>query len=219
MDPEKSPEPRFSTRLIVGAILGVTALIALAFFVGRASAPYERMPGTTSAEAGFARDMQTHHLQAVEMSMLVRDRSDNPEVELLAYDIATSQQQQAGQMFGWLNVWGVPQAAPEPSMTWMTRPALDGEAHGHGDGAHVPGDAMPGLASRAQIAKLGSLTGLDSERYYLELMIAHHQGGVYMAQALLDRSDHRVVSALARGIVTVQQSEIEYMQDLLRKRS
>jgi len=37
-----------------------------------------------SAEAGFARDMQVHHDQGVELAMIVRDRTDDPDVRLLA---------------------------------------------------------------------------------------------------------------------------------------
>ena len=46
---------------------------ALAFAVGRFSmfgaASAVAAPGTASAEAGFARDMQVHHAQAIEMAM------------------------------------------------------------------------------------------------------------------------------------------------------
>lgn len=218
------PHPaRLSTRLIVGLILGATILMAVSFAVGRFTLPATTAPSNRSAEAGFARDMQTHHLQAVEMSLLVRDLTDDEEIRLLAYDIATAQGQQAGQMFAWLNVWGLPQAAPEPSMTWMTRPALDGTAHQHGatatEPAHVPGEPMPGLATDEQMATLATLRGVEAEIYFLKLMIAHHQGGVEMAEAVLDRSTNRVVTSLARGMVTAQTSEIEYMQDLLAERT
>ncbi|HET9021623.1 MAG TPA: DUF305 domain-containing protein, partial [Ornithinibacter sp.] len=67
----------------------------------RSSAPAE-----FGADAGFARDMQTHHAQAVEMAFLIRDRSGDEELRTVAYDIITSQQQQAGQMYGWLVQWG-----------------------------------------------------------------------------------------------------------------
>ncbi|TQL48825.1 uncharacterized protein (DUF305 family) [Homoserinimonas aerilata] len=220
-------EPRrrswLSTRFVVAIILGATLLVAVAFTVGRASAPVTVDPTTTSAEAGFARDMQTHHLQAVAMSLIVRDETDDPEIRLLAYDIATAQQQQAGQMFAWLEVWGLPQAAPEPSMTWMSRPLLDGSVHDHGGASdapsHEPGAPMPGLATAEQMATLKTLSGVEAEKYFLELMIAHHQGGVEMAEAVLVRSDERVVTRLAAGMVTVQQKEIDYMNDLLAERS
>ncbi|MEX1079632.1 MAG: DUF305 domain-containing protein [Homoserinimonas sp.] len=223
MDPEKSPKQPLSTRLIVGIILGATVIAAGSFTAGFVAAPVTPTPGSTSTEAGFSRDMQTHHIQAVEMSMILLDRTEDTELRMLAEDIATAQQQQAGQMYAWLSIWGVPQAAPEPSMTWMTRPTLDGANHDHGgeDGetSHVPGEPMPGLATAEQLQQLKSLAGVPAESYYLELMIAHHIGGVDMAQAVLDRSTNRAVTSLARGMVAVQQGEIAYMNELLAERA
>ena len=149
--------------------------------------------------------------------MIVRDLTDDPDVRLLAYDIATSQAQQSGQMFGWLATWGLSQAPSEPSMTWMTRPTLEG-GHEMGDVAMTPGGAMPGLATAEQIASLKAATGVEAERIFLTLMIAHHKGGVEMAEAVLARSDTRVVVDLATSIVQAQTSEIGLMEDMLAER-
>ena len=215
MAPEKSPNR--ARRLAAFAV--AVALVAVgAFAIGRLSTGFVGTPSNTSAAAGFARDMQTHHDQGVELAMIIRDLSDDPDIRLLAYDIATSQSGQAGQMQGWLNTWQLPQAAPEPAMTWMTRPTLAGEGHDHGtEGAHSPGEPMPGLATADQIAELKTLTGPAADEFFLELMIAHHQGAVEMAEAVLDRTDVRVVRDLATTIVTAQTSEIEYMQALLAR--
>jgi uncharacterized protein (DUF305 family) len=217
MGPARLPK----TRTLVLTILGVAVAIAAAFLLGRFTVPLSATPSTTSTEAGFARDMQTHHLQAVQMSLIVRENTEDEDIRLLAYDIATTQQQQAGQMAGWLSVWGLPQAASEPSMTWMTRPTLDGDSHNHsGDAAsaHVPGGPMPGMATEEQLAELRSLTGVEAEKLYLELMIEHHKAGVEMAQAILDRTENRAVTSLATSMVKSQQSEIDYMNELLAER-
>ena len=213
------PRPRLAAAAALAALLLVVGGLA----IGRLTAPNPPPPpSTTSAEAGFARDMQTHHQQAVEMAMIIRSTTTDPDLLTLSYDIATSQAQQAGQMFGWLSVWGVPPASPEPAMTWMTRPALDGATHGHGDSdsdsdaaAHIPGEPMPGLATSEQLAELRAADGEAADDLFLTLMIAHHEGGVGMAEALLDRSDNAVATRLARGIVTSQQGEINYMRQLL----
>jgi uncharacterized protein (DUF305 family) len=223
MDLEKSPKTFTSTRAVVALILGATLLLGVAFFVGRATVPTEVMPTTTSAEAGFARDMQAHHLQAVDMSIIVRDRTNDEPTRLLAYDIARTQQQQAGQMYAWLTMWKLPQASREPVMTWMSRPLIDGSSHDHGGGAnasaHVPGSPMPGLATGEQLAQLKSLSGVEAERLFLELMIAHHKGGVDMAEAVLQRTDNRLVTSLAKGMVAAQLSEIELMEQMLAERA
>ena len=212
---------RARSRKAVAAVIAVALLVAGAFALGRLSAPVSSNPSTTSAEAGFARDMRVHHSQAVDMSMIVRDETDDPEIRLLAYDIAMTQQSQAGQMLGWLAEWRLPTTSPEPQMTWMTRPPLTGtDAHSHGSmSAHTAGDPMPGLATNEQMTKLKTLSGVEAERYFLTLMIAHHKGGIEMAEAALDRSRERVVTQLATGIVKSQSAELELMQNLLDQRS
>lgn len=208
-------------RILVATGLLVLVAVVVGLIIGRVSAASAPpTPSDTSAEAGFARDMQTHHGQAVEMALLVRDRSDDPEIRLLALDIATAQTQQQGQMFAWLAMWGLPQTSSEPEMTWMTRPALDGSAgHGeHSGGEHVPGEPMPGLATFEQMQALQAADGVEAERLFLELMIAHHIGGVEMAEAVLARSDETVVVNLAQGMIALQQKEIDYMAELLDAR-
>lgn len=226
MVPEKSPSDSRRLRLTLAAVIVVAIIAFSAFAIGRLSGT-TGTPSTTSAEAGFSRDMQVHHNQAVEMSLLVRDLTDDAAIRLLAYDIATSQSNQSGQMLGWLNSWQLPQAEAEPSMTWMTRPPITGST-GHegmdmddaaGGTMHEPGAPMPGLATFEQIEQLRSLSGVDAERYFLELMIAHHEGGVLMAEAVLERSSERVVVNLAASIVKAQSSEIQLMTDLLAERS
>jgi len=204
-------------RLVAAAIVAAVVLVAGALAIGRFTAPVVSNPSNTSAEAGFSRDMQVHHNQAVEMAMLVRDATDDPDVRLLAYDIATSQSNQSGQMLAWLNTWGLPQLASEPSMTWMSRPTIDGSEDSHGHTGEVPG-TMPGLATSAQMDELAAASGTEAEVLFLQLMIAHHKGGVEMAEAVLARSNNKVVTDLAASIVKAQVSEIKLMESLLASR-
>lgn len=207
-------------RMRVVLILGTASVVVVAFVAGLVAAPSPKFPTDTSSEAGFARDMQAHHLQAVELSMVMRDRTDDEELRLLAYDIALTQQQQAGQMYSWLTVWGLPQAASEPSMTWVISTAPTSASHEYGGGSdHVPGAPMPGLATTAQLDDLKASSGILAEILYLRLMIAHHKGGVEMAEALLERSENRIVVNFAVNIVAAQQSEIDYMTKLLAVRA
>jgi uncharacterized protein (DUF305 family) len=210
-------------------------LVVAAFSAGWLAAPRIATPSDTSVEAGFSRDMQQHHDQAVQMAMIIRDETDDPDVRQLAYDIATSQAQQSGQMYAWLNLWGLPQASSQPTMTWMLQPTLDGSDDGHAHGgesspgssaaatdaatAMVPGEPMPGMATTDELARLDELEGVEAERLFLELMIAHHTGGVEMAEAVEARTTNPLVLALAKSVVFAQSGEIEYMQDLLDARS
>jgi uncharacterized protein (DUF305 family) len=52
---------------------------------------------------------QTHSpLQAVEMALVLRDRTSDAELRQFALDILLTQQVPIGQMQGWLAMWGVP---------------------------------------------------------------------------------------------------------------
>lgn len=203
-----------------GAIV-VVLLACGGFLLGRFTAPGAvATPSTDSAAAGFLRDMQVHHAQAVDMSFTVRERlsPNDPgydDVRLIAYDIANGQGNQAGQMFGLLQAWGLPQASPVPQMSWM---GDDHMSMGAGAGAGAGGgggDTMPGMASAADLDELRSASGVDAERLYLTLMIAHHRGGVEMADAILTRTDVAQVLTMATTMKRSQSSEIGAMQDML----
>ncbi|WP_035776161.1 DUF305 domain-containing protein [Arthrobacter sp. H5] len=199
-------------RVLIGLLgLVILALFALAFTAGRVAAAPQH-PGTNSADAGFARDMQVHHTQAVEMSLLVRDRTDDDVVRAIAYDIATTQQHQVGQMYSWLESWGLPQSTAAQRMQWM-----EGTDHHPGGGEDMLTEEglMPGMATPEQMEELPTASGEDAERLYLELMITHHTAGVDMAQAGVDLAEQQQVRRLAETMVTAQQSEIQAMQDLL----
>lgn len=201
---------------VVAIVLIALAALASAFVLGRVTAaPSTPTPSTDSAAAGFLRDMQVHHAQAVEMAMLVRDRTDDPAIRQLAYDIAVAQATQSGSMYGLLEAWDLPQLGPQPAMTWTLLPTIDGsDGGGHQMDAGAPG-GMPGMATPAEIDELEAAQGDDAVRLFLTLMIAHHQGGVEMAEAVLARTDVPQVVSLATGIERAQQAEIVAMRDLL----
>lgn len=74
------------------------------------------------------------------------------------------------------------------------------------------------MATQADIAALAALKGRPAEIMWLRLMVAHHRGGVAMAQAILDRTDRPEVRALARNIVNAQLAEITQMTRSLHAR-
>ncbi len=166
-------------------------------------------PSADSADAGFARDMAVHHQQAVEMSFIVRDRTDDEDVRLLAYDIAQTQANQRGMLLGWLDLWGLPKVSSDPPMTWMGM----GDMPSAGDGS-----LMPGMATRAELKKLESLDGRQAEVLYLQLMTDHHKGGVHMAEGCVDKCTVGVEKQLAQGMVDAQQSEIDLMKEMQAER-
>ncbi|GAB2976276.1 DUF305 domain-containing protein [Streptomyces pseudoechinosporeus] len=188
------------------AVLVAAGGITYAIADGDSGVP---VPAADSADAGFARDMAVHHQQAVEMSYIVRDRTQDEEVRRLAYDIAQTQANQRGMMIGWLDLWQLPKVSADPPMTWMGM----GDMPSGEDGA-----LMPGMATDTEMESLQKASGKDAEIRYLQLMYAHHVGGVHMAEGCVERCEVDVERDLARGMVEAQESEMKLMTDLLRKR-
>jgi uncharacterized protein (DUF305 family) len=201
-------------KLVTTAVAAVAALVlgvVLGILLGG-----ETEPGDTSPEAGFARDMSVHHAQAVELAFLVRDRTDDPEVRTMAYDIINTQRAQLGMFSGWLQQWDLPQTSDAAPMAWTDAShGMDGM-----DGMEMESyDDMPGMASDADVERLRQAEGVEAEVVFLELMIAHHTGGVEMAEAVLPLTERSEVDYLAQTIVDGQSAEIATMEQMLAARS
>jgi uncharacterized protein (DUF305 family) len=210
---EPAPTGRGLLRPVLIAVIAVALVLlggglAVALGIGRAA-----QPSADSVDAGFSRDMSQHHLQGVEMANLARDRSTDPDIRQLAFDISATQTNQVGRMEGWLSLWGLPPTGGE-TMAWM---GGTGSHSGHsmnmGSGA-----LMPGMATEAELANLRSLTGTQLDVEFLRLMIRHHQGGKEMAVYAAGHADQAVVRRLARTIAGTQTAEVTTMAKMLAAR-
>lgn len=191
------------TLFLAGALipLGVAVMVLVAYQMGDSAGP--TLPREGSVDAGFARDMSTHHAQAVEMAEIIRGRTTDEDVRILAVDIALTQQAQIGRMSGWLDVWGLRQSSSAPAMAWM---------------GHATRGRMPGMASRPEIVSLREQSPPEADKTFLRLMIRHHQGGLPMAEAAVGNASRPEVRHLARAIATAQETEIRAMEGMLAVR-
>ncbi len=201
------------------AVVGVALVLiaALAFAVGRFSTFGSQgplTPGTDSPEAGFSRDMQVHHAQAIELAMDIYRKTDDEQLRVLAYDIATGQAAQRGEMYDWLVQWGLPQSGG-PMMQWMDAGATGHEGHGGTASAPMTDEearqAM-GMASADEIAALQAATGTEADCRFLTLMIRHHEGAIPMADALLEQGTDARALEVAEAMKTGQTAELDAMQ-------
>jgi uncharacterized protein (DUF305 family) len=199
--PASGGGPRWGTgwlalAVAVGLVLGLAAGLLV---------PTLNRPGNDSPEAGFARDMSTHHAQAVEMSVIAQERATDPRVRSLAVDIALTQQAQIGMMQTWLREWKLDPTGAQPPMAWM----------GDEMAASVKDGLMPGMATSAEMEQLRNATGRDFDILFLELMRTHHIGGIHMAEGVLKLSDDSEVRWLAQAMVDGQKKETTLIQELL----
>ncbi|GGJ83237.1 hypothetical protein GCM10010123_11080 [Pilimelia anulata] len=190
--------PALALLLVLGVLLGAGGLWL---------ATTLRTPGEHSAEAGFARDMDNHHAQAIEMSLIAFRETGDDEVRSFAVDMAMAQLTETGMMQAWLREWGVSPTSTDPPMSWMP-PA---ERHLTADGQ------MPGMASDADLTRLRAATGRELDVLFLQLMIRHHLGGVHMLDGVLERTDDAEVARAAGTMRGVQDAEVKNLTRLLTR--
>ena len=175
-------------------LLALVAAFLLACNQGgeeQGTAPVEAAPN--DADVTFTQNMIPHHQQAIEMAKLVDSHTDRPELPKLADSIESSQSQEITQLQGWLRSWGTP-ATP-----------LEGHG-GHGD------TEMPGMMSEADMSRLMEATGPEFDLAFVEMMAAHHQGAIDMANTELKDGSLPEVTRLAEQIIATQQDEIDQLQ-------
>jgi len=190
-------------RLTLVAVAALAVGVLLGFGVGWL-VPRLTAPGDDSAEAGFARDMSSHHAQAVEMALLAYRNGENPGVRQLGYDIATVQQAQIGVMQTWLRDWGLSPTGSRPRMAWMP----DGQQS-------LENGLMPGMATPQQLEQLRNAKGRDFDVLFSQLMLRHHLGGIHMVDGVLSETSDGEVQGLAEGMKAGQTKEVKILQDLL----
>ena len=143
------------------------------------------------------RDMIPHHQQALEMSRLAPDRTNSPELLEIAGKIEAAQGDEIAFMEQWLTSRGE---------------SID-QSHAH-TGHHT----MKGMATEAQMASLAAASGVEFDRQFLSLMIAHHEGAIDMVEALMEQPGSAYDPTLFEFTTDVsndQSKEIELMHGLL----
>ncbi|ABK05656.1 protein of unknown function DUF305 (plasmid) [Arthrobacter sp. FB24] len=159
------------------------------------SAPASSTPPAAAdhnaADTMFTQGMIPHHQQAVEMSDLMLGKKDVPApVKDLATRIKATQGPEIATMTGWLKTWN-------ESATM------------------APGHTMEGMMGDDDLTRLKAAQGTEAAKLFLTQMIAHHQGAVTMAKTEIADGKNADAVALAKSIVTAQESEIKDMQALL----
>lgn len=205
-----------SVMLLIGATIGLT----LGNNSDSTAAPTAKQPSSESVDVGFLHDMTVHHEQGVLLAHIAQTNAGSAEVAGIAYDIEYQQTSQIGQMGGFLQLWGYSLNNVASPMAWMTDTSgqsgmtamagmtLDPKAAA--DGA-----IMPGMATDTEVAKLKTLRGADSDGFFLQLMIRHHQGGVPMMNYATQHATSPVVQNMALKMSQSQVAEIASMTSLL----
>jgi uncharacterized protein (DUF305 family) len=193
--------PWWQSQLNLGVLALAIAVLcgALGWVIGNNRA----IPDPTAVDIGFLQDMRTHHEQAVNLGLyyLSLDNTD-PNLRVIAREIVFGQGIDIGRMIQLLRQYGATETnESDVAMTWMNEP--------------TPNDRMPGLASDADIDTLLASSGSDADKLFVDLMTAHHQGGIHMAQFALDHAHEIEVRRFAFAMIAGQTGEIDEMRNLI----
>ncbi|WCO68011.1 DUF305 domain-containing protein [Iamia majanohamensis] len=155
-------------------------------------------------DAQFLDQMSVHHEGAIVSTTTMISDSSRPELRRLAEDIITSQRAQIRQMGTWRDEW-----YPDVESTFqMPGPMADESAEGR-----APGMGRDGPGSMMSGTMMGS--SATTEQMYLNMMIAHHQLGVEMAERAQRDATHPELRALAEEIAEEQAAQIVEMRSYL----
>ena len=165
----------------------------------------------SKADVDFMQGMIMHHNQAVEMTELLKTRSQDPEVRELGKKIDVSQTDEMRWMKQWLTDRGLPLSAPM-DMGGMDMPGMDMSSM-------MP--AMPGMLTAAQMDTLRKASGPTFDHLFLTGMIQHHTGALTMVKQLFANpgagQDPQLFD-FASDVDNTQQAEIDYMQHMLKEK-
>ena len=158
----------------------------------------------TAADIQFMTLMIPHHDQALTMSKMAPDRTNNKEVLEIAGRIEKSQADEIAFMRQWLSERGA-------SLTST-------ETHEHHEASHSGHNKMHGMASENQLSELKNSEATKFDQMFLKLMIAHHDGAIKMVKDLRDQPGSAYDSSLnefASDVSNDQTVEIERMNQML----
>ena len=198
VEPAPDTDEHPSRPWLVRAVVVLVACSFLAGAVGYAVGIRQQRTPSNAVDVGFLVDMSDHHDQAVTMALSVYNRTTDPTIRSFAQDILIFQRAELGRMAAYLEDHDAvrPDYDPNrPSMAWM--------------GMSMTASRMTGMASDDQLVALTQATGRDLDVMFLDLMTAHHRGGVEMADYAAAHAADPKVRALASRMASQQTSEID----------
>jgi uncharacterized protein (DUF305 family) len=150
--------------------------------------------GQVPFDQAFIDAMVPHHREAIDMAKAAKARGlTQSDLNDIANDIIASQQREIDQMLEWREQWfGSRTIGPVlPEVLGVPENELGME---HGSADEVAG-------------------AVDVDMTFAEMMIAHHEGAIAMAEAAQERGQHKEVKELAAAIIEAQEREIGIMEE------
>jgi uncharacterized protein (DUF305 family) len=155
----------------------------------------------TKADVEFMQGMIHHHLQAIDMTTLLAENTQNDDMRKLGLRMAISQSDEIKMMRRWLETRG--EQAPDDHAQHMADAPL-----------------MPGMLSREEMTRLAAAKGREFDLLFLEGMIKHHRGALVMVEQLFSTDgagQQSDIFAFATDVEADQRADIDRMTAMLQE--
>ena len=173
------------------------------------------LPPRSPADVEFMQGMILHHAQAVEMTAMIRSRTQNKDLRSLGARISSSQADEIKFMKRWLAARGESLSMAMPNM-----PSMDMSHEASHEALHETVAPMPGMLTPKQMEALQQAKGAEFDRLFLLGMIQHHNGALTMVKDLFDTAGAGQDAELfdfATDADNTQRAEIRIMESMLQK--
>ena len=157
---------------------------------GGSATAVPQVPLVSEEDVMFVAGMIPHHEQALVLLDLLDERAPDGETSALAARMRASQSGELELLRAWQS---------------SHRDLMNEHSHSH----------VSGMATDAELKELASLSGVDAEVLFLELMTRHHQGALDMATTRLSANGEALITDYARNVYVEQAVDITRMGELL----
>jgi uncharacterized protein (DUF305 family) len=185
--------------ILLLAVAGLLGSFGIGYLLGSQSSDLSH----NSVDVGFLQDMRIHHEQASIMAMTYLEASPNGDTvqRMIAREILLTQSMETGRMIQLLRMFKESETnLTDQVMGWMNEP--------------TPIDRMPGYATDQQMEQLQKSRDAEADALFRDLMIAHHLGGVHMAEYAMENAKHPEVRKMAESMLREQTGEINELRSL-----
>ena len=142
------------------------------------------------ADVAFVQMMIPDHQMTAEMAEMAEKKADSKDLKTLAAQMRKEQPAAVATLQGWLKAWGKPTSSDMAGMD------------------------MPGAMSDKDMDMLDSMSGMEFDMMFAEMMIKHHEGSMQMARDEQANGASTEVKAMAADMLEQQQAEVQQLRKI-----
>lgn len=163
-----------------------TAAAPAGAMAGMSAAP--AAAGFNQADVAFAQMMIPDHQMVAAMAALAEKKASSSDLKSLAAQMAKDNTASAATLQGWLKQWGKPAAGDMAGMT------------------------MPGAMTSKDMDMLTSMSGMQFDMMFAQMMVKHHQGSLQMARDEAAKGASAEAKAMATDMVSTLSAQAKKLQ-------